>query len=359
MPRTTRFAMLFVPAIALLLISSPPLRAADEENMKSDDPTMKADAKPTRPTTRPADNRSRSGGPGTQLFQRLTDNADKLDLTDDQKQKIQKLADQTRDKIRAVISDSNGDRDKIRESATSIIRDTLQQVREILTPEQQRKFRQIMAEQKKDQDPSDRMERMSDRLERDGSITFRKSTEKTSTPPKHASTQPVDLAKIQVQRLDGQSFFLSTYKGKPLVLIFGSYTCPNFRDHAKALDDLQRRYSTRASFLLIYTKEAYPAGGWEVDRNKDAEISLPQHKDEAARIAAAKQAKSTLALTLPVAVDDMDDSVSSTFDAFPNGCIIFDRNGQIAKRQKWAEPEGIRHALDELMSKPATSVAAD
>jgi hypothetical protein len=55
----------------------------------------------------------------------------------------------------------------------------------------------------------------------------------------------------------------------------------------------------------------------------------------------------------------MDDDAIAAFNAFPNGCIILDRTGQIAARQKWAEPDAIHRALDDILAKPTTRLAAE
>ena len=43
---------------------------------------------------------------------------------------------------------------------------------------------------------------------------------------------------------------LADYRGRgPMALVFGSYSCPNFRSSAEALKQLQKRYSGRVTFL--------------------------------------------------------------------------------------------------------------
>ena len=47
---------------------------------------------------------------------------------------------------------------------------------------------------------------------------------------------------------------------------------------------LKRQYDmSAADFLIIYTKEAHPVGGWEVDRNKDDNIRISNAGDMNAR----------------------------------------------------------------------------
>jgi Spy/CpxP family protein refolding chaperone len=338
--------------------------AADDENMKGDE-KMTSDAPVSRATSRPFRPGERQGPGG--VLERLRDNADKLGLTDDQKEQIKKLAEAGREKARAIFRDADGDREKVRQQLAAMARDTMEQVRDVLTPEQQRKMRDLLSEQSGPRNApagNDRMKRMA---EGDGDEMMAGKAPKSGkakAPAKPAarvaSTKPVDVSELQLKKLDGKPLLFSAMTGKPVVLIFGSYTCPSFRENARAFEDLARRYATKASFVIVYTKEAHPAGGWEVQRNKDAEISLPPHADEPARLAAARQARTSLGLAIPKAVDSMDDQASTAFNAFPNGCVVLDRAGQEVARQQWASPRTLKITLDELLAtKPATRAAAD
>jgi len=61
---------------------------------------------------------------------------------------------------------------------------------------------------------------------------------------------------------------LHDFRGKtPVVLVFGSYTCPNFRSSADALKALQVKYGAKAQFLLVYIREAHADGDWQSTRN--------------------------------------------------------------------------------------------
>ena len=59
----------------------------------------------------------------------------------------------------------------------------------------------------------------------------------------------------------GQSHSLSDSRGKkPVVLIFGNYTCPPHRSESGVLEQLYKRYGDRATFLRVYIREATPWG---------------------------------------------------------------------------------------------------
>ncbi len=55
----------------------------------------------------------------------------------------------------------------------------------------------------------------------------------------------------------GTSVGLSEFRGRPVVLEFGSYTCPIFCGHIAPMEAIAGRHP-EAAFLVIYTREAHP-----------------------------------------------------------------------------------------------------
>ena len=172
----------------------------------------------------------------------------------------------------------------------------------------------------------------------------------TDNPPIKRPPRVGDAAPdFSLTKLNGRPANLAQYAHKPLVLIFGSYTAPTFRQHAAAYDDLKKVGGFRCGLLIVYTREAYPAGVWEIDRNRDAGIRVPPHADAAARQAAAEKARDDLKLTLDIAPDDMDDTVTNLYGGFPNAAVAIDRDGKVALRQRWADPFGLKEKIEELL----------
>jgi hypothetical protein len=130
------------------------------------------------------------------------------------------------------------------------------------------------------------------------------------------------------------------------VLVFGSYSSPSFRQRAPQLQVLSQGESSRASLLIIYTKEAHPKDGWQVERNRDDKIAIPAHADMQSRIAQAKQAREALKLSIPIAVDDMDNSVATAYGAGENAAQVIGRDGTILARETWADPFALKRAID-------------
>lgn len=149
---------------------------------------------------------------------------------------------------------------------------------------------------------------------------------------------------------DGPDIQLSDLKGRVVVMEFGSMTCPSFRDHAAAMQRLQDRYGERAFLVVVYTREAHPAGQWEVQRNRDDGISIPQPADMTARRLQAQQARDSLHLEMPMVVDSMDDAAADALNGFPNAAVIIGRDGKIAARQQWTDPSNLPKLIEAALA---------
>lgn len=127
----------------------------------------------------------------------------------------------------------------------------------------------------------------------------------------------------------GERVGLSDFRGRMVLVVFGSWTCPPFRreaEHIAALhdeiDDLE--------IVLIYTAEPHPVDGdYPVPENGRDGVAIPTAVTRADRMAAA----GTCALAFPAAVtmlvDDMDDSVARTYAGRPDRLYLIDREGTI------------------------------
>ncbi len=66
---------------------------------------------------------------------------------------------------------------------------------------------------------------------------------------------------------------------KPVVLVFGNFTCGPFRSQAGNIEKLYRRYKDRAAFVMVYVREAHPTDGWRMESNDRVNVatSQPRH----------------------------------------------------------------------------------
>lgn len=138
----------------------------------------------------------------------------------------------------------------------------------------------------------------------------------------------------------------AAHANRVLVIEFGSYSVPTFRHRSAAMDALARDYAGRAEFITVYTAEGYPAGEWDVSRNRDDDVAVPRHADEPARLAAAEQARAVLKPNRVLAIDTMTDPLAAQFRAGAHSAFVVARDGTIVARQQWCDPDGLRRHLD-------------
>jgi hypothetical protein len=155
---------------------------------------------------------------------------------------------------------------------------------------------------------------------------------------------------VALTRLDGGKVQLASLKGRIVVLVFGSYSSPSFRQRAAALEKLRSDLGIHAQMFVVYTKEAHATGEWEVDRNKDDGVSVEQPKTFEARRTLAQTAKEKLKLATPVTIDSIDNSAAAAFGAGENSAIVIGRDGTIVAKQQWFEPAAVRRAVDKLLA---------
>ena len=123
---------------------------------------------------------------------------------------------------------------------------------------------------------------------------------------------------------------LSDFRGKsPVVLVFGSYTCPNFRASADALKDLDQRYGRQAPFFLVYIREAHAEGNWQSTRNEREGIALGPANTMDEKQAHASMCSLKLQLPFPALVDKVDGKVEAAYAAWPSRAFVIGTDGRI------------------------------
>jgi peroxiredoxin len=315
---------------------------------------------PARAQTRPA--QTQPAGPNTpigRVLQAYRDVLKSLELTDDQKTDTDQILQDTTTKMRELAPElRNAQPQERRAKLAEIISQTNEQIADKLTDEQKPKFREGIQDalRRLRGDSAGATSRPTTRP-RIGGLNGGNARPAVPpaapVPPATATAVPHigdPAPDLTLKRLDGNSTKISSARGRILVLIFGSYTSPTFRDKAAKLNKVVRDYRGRnVEFLLVYTAEAFPTGDKEVERNKKDKVAISQHKTLAERQAAAKLAVSALKLDMSIAVDDMQDTAAKTYDLTPNGLVIVGKDGNVAAVQRWMDPYGIRTQLDGIL----------
>jgi len=133
-----------------------------------------------------------------------------------------------------------------------------------------------------------------------------------------------------------QTVKLSSLRGKPVVLVFGSCTCPPFVRSTEAVEQLYSDYKDRVHFVLVYVREAHPTDGW-AQPNNPFQIRSPRSIEERRKVAQDFAAK--LKLSVPIVVDSIDDKTETAYSCWPNRMVIVDSEGKIADAGS-AGPQG-------------------
>lgn len=145
---------------------------------------------------------------------------------------------------------------------------------------------------------------------------------------------------------------------RPLVLVFGSYTCPQLRSSAGALKAVSEKHRGDVEFRLVYIREAHAGAEWQSTINEREKVALaaPRTLDE--KRAHAELCVRKLELPWQAVVDGMDGQAESAYQAWPSRVYVIDREGRIAYNSRLGElefhPAELEAVLREILSRGAT-----
>ncbi|XP_068703144.1 thyroxine 5-deiodinase-like [Montipora foliosa] len=138
---------------------------------------------------------------------------------------------------------------------------------------------------------------------------------------------------------------------RPLVVNFGSCTCPVFMERLREFNSIMAEFSDIADFLVIYISEAHPTDGWAFK----TDFAVKQHRTIEERIKAAQLMLHASKVQAPVLVDSAENEANLAYGALPirlciilNGIVVFTggmgptfyKTGEVRKwLQRWKESE--------------------
>jgi thiol-disulfide isomerase/thioredoxin len=117
---------------------------------------------------------------------------------------------------------------------------------------------------------------------------------------------------------------------KPLVIVFGNFTCGPFRGLFPDVDAVYQRHKKDANFLMVYVREAHPTDGWKMASNARAGVELKQPTTDAERAEACALFRKKLSPGMPVLVDEISDPVGNAYSAMPARLYVIDAKGKVA-----------------------------
>jgi hypothetical protein len=128
-------------------------------------------------------------------------------------------------------------------------------------------------------------------------------------------------------------------KGQPVLIVFGSRTCPVTESAAAGLKQLHAIYGSKVRFVMVQVREAHPGGT----------IGQPKTSEEKRRHA--QDLKNHHNLPFEVAVDNIDGTFHRSLGSRPNSAYLIDPSGTILFRAQWAnETQPIAGALDAVVA---------
>jgi hypothetical protein len=86
------------------------------------------------------------------------------------------------------------------------------------------------------------------------------------------------------------------------------------------------------AFFVIYIREAHPTDEWLVDSNEHDNVLYTQPTTVAERTEVASACALRLDLTLPMLIDDLDNSTDRQYYALPDRLYFIGRDGRIVYR---------------------------
>ena len=97
-----------------------------------------------------------------------------------------------------------------------------------------------------------------------------------------------------------------------------------------AVRRLHDEFYGRANFLLVYVREAHAAEEWVMPDNAARGLVVPQPTTDDERASAARECVGDYLLSMPTAVDRVDDAVCRAYGAWPDRLYVIGPDGRIA-----------------------------
>jgi peroxiredoxin len=138
----------------------------------------------------------------------------------------------------------------------------------------------------------------------------------------------------------GETVRLSDLRGRHVVFMFAAMTCPPARMQTPRFEALRAKYSPHdVAVLLVYSRERH-AG----------ERGYPEFQYASSDAEKMALARMLAALTsLPIAVDNIEETTLHSYGAVPNSCYVINREGTIVYRSTWADSRKVEQALNALL----------
>ena len=100
------------------------------------------------------------------------------------------------------------------------------------------------------------------------------------------------------------------------------------------MNSIYEQYGEKVEFLCVYIREAHPEDEWQSPANVEKGIVFNQPRSEQERASAAESCVLGLNLKIPMALDDMSNTVDEAYIALPDRLYVIDAEGRIIYRSE-------------------------
>lgn len=158
------------------------------------------------------------------------------------------------------------------------------------------------------------------------------------------AAEPGDsLAPFQIVTTNGDNLENpDVFSDKPVLLIFGSMTCPMTASAMSSLQALYYEFSEQIDFIMLYVREAHPGEHFTQSETIDDKLEN------------ARTLKQFYDIPWSVAVDNIDGDLHRALDPKPNAAFLLSNTGEILFRSLWAAD---RQALHQALAATAAGRA--
>lgn len=134
------------------------------------------------------------------------------------------------------------------------------------------------------------------------------------------------IPSFDLETVDGGRFASDEFDGhgRPVLLVFGSLTCPITESAGDGLVELHRTYGDSVRFVVVNVREAHPG----------EQTSQPATIE--AKTLHALRLREHHGMDFEVAVDDVDGTVHRAFGTRPSSAYLIDPAGTIVFRAHWS-----------------------
>ena len=124
------------------------------------------------------------------------------------------------------------------------------------------------------------------------------------------------------------------------------------------MERLYDRFQDRIEFFVVYVQEAHPTDGWQVDSNIQNRILYGQHQSLDEREEAAQSCTIGMHLSIPILVEEMDNSIDEAYGAAPERFYLIGEDGKVVYHGGAGPHFFDLDELDEAIQKMESSIKA-